>query len=583
MSDLLLAESVHQAVQGNLERTKASLQALTEPEAAPDPEVVRTPRSARLLTFRMTLKLDAAATAKWPGKLTVRAAANPAVNTWLAQHLPAPSAIQWSVKNGVGPTQFSSIADLQLQPIDLVLLTGDQLGQLSSELERLIVRRIRAARKVADNVRTRIAPLSGPVDDVPPLVLDFDASAPGAQSLATLHALLVRLRRLISRGRAMHALDWLPSTEINRVLATDPTGSAPGVADLDNRLNAGIDELTKVSNQLAVARAALAPLELAIDAVMNELFAAHAFGMPEALPAEGEELSDARVTTLRVQAQVGTDPDREAAGGRRDAAYPQPRSPADNRAGEDAGNCAPPQGVARARDRRRARAVRFGLRHRPAVSVPSACPGNGTAAGRQRPPNRHANPSRRMAALGRTRAPGDGRCHVGHGGLRVDGDAHRRSARAATATAARYPWIGGSFTTPLPEGEWLAVVTLNGASSFSGVQCGLVLDEWTESVPADHATTGVAFHFDRPNATAPQALLLAVPPVAHGPWQWNALKGSVREAFELAKLRAVQPEALMTGGYFQGLPAILSEFTKSRFAATHLTERSVRSKQLIFP
>jgi len=90
VSDLLLAESVHQAMQGNLERTKASLQALTDPEAAPDPEVVRTPRSARVLTFRMTLRLDAGDVAKWPGALTARAAANPAVNAWLARHLPAP-------------------------------------------------------------------------------------------------------------------------------------------------------------------------------------------------------------------------------------------------------------------------------------------------------------------------------------------------------------------------------------------------------------------------------------------------------------------------------------------------------------
>ena len=67
VSDLLLAESVHQAVHGNMERTKASLQALTDPEAAPDPEVMRTPRSARLLTFRMTLALDAAATAQVAG------------------------------------------------------------------------------------------------------------------------------------------------------------------------------------------------------------------------------------------------------------------------------------------------------------------------------------------------------------------------------------------------------------------------------------------------------------------------------------------------------------------------------------
>ena len=110
VSDLLLAESVHQAVAGNMERTKASLQALTDPEVAPDPEVVRTPRSARLLTFRMVLALDVSAATKWPGPLTPRAAANPSVNAWLAEHLPAPSAIQWTVVNGGAPPQSDSAA-----------------------------------------------------------------------------------------------------------------------------------------------------------------------------------------------------------------------------------------------------------------------------------------------------------------------------------------------------------------------------------------------------------------------------------------------------------------------------------------
>ena len=246
VSDLLLAESVHQAVQGNLERTKASLQALTEPEAAPEPEIVRTPRSARLLTFRLTLALDAAATNKWPGPLTPRAAANTAVNAWLAQHLPAPSDIQWSVTNGVAPPAFETPTGLPVQPIDLVLLTGEQLGQLSSELERLIVNRFRAVHNVADDVRTRVAPLTGPADAVPPLVFDFAASAPGKHALAQLHPLLLRLRRLMARGRAMHALDWLPSTESGRVNGLDPTGSASGnpdlinLKDLNDRLDVGI-------------------------------------------------------------------------------------------------------------------------------------------------------------------------------------------------------------------------------------------------------------------------------------------------------------------------------------------------------
>ena len=58
VSDLLLAESVHQATQGNLDRTQSALQALTAPGTPPDPEIIRTPRSGRVLTFRALLAFD---------------------------------------------------------------------------------------------------------------------------------------------------------------------------------------------------------------------------------------------------------------------------------------------------------------------------------------------------------------------------------------------------------------------------------------------------------------------------------------------------------------------------------------------
>ena len=38
---------------------------------------------------------------------------------------------------------------------------------------------------------------------------------------------------------------------------------------------------------------------------------------------------------------------------------------------------------------------------------------------------------------------------------------------------------------------------------------GLLIDEWTERVPAPSETTGVAFHFDEPESRPPQAILLA--------------------------------------------------------------------------
>jgi hypothetical protein len=92
-------------------------------------------------------------------------------------------------------------------------------------------------------------------------------------------------------------------------------------------------------------------------------------------------------------------------------------------------------------------------------------------------------------------------------------------------------------------------------------------------VPAAKETTGVAFNFNRPNAMAPQALLVAVAPVSRGHWTFDDLTGCVHEALELAKIRAVEPDALVGraanepkpfGDYFQVLPAILSQFTEGR-------------------
>ena len=72
-------------------------------------------------------------------------------------------------------------------------------------------------------------------------------------------------------------------------------------------------------------------------------------------------------------------------------------------------------------------------------------------------------------------------------------------------------------------------------------QCGLLIDEWTEVIPAAAETTGLAFHYDRPGAEPPQAMLLALSPRMSGGWQWPDLVDAVRETFAEARLRAVEP------------------------------------------
>jgi hypothetical protein len=89
---------------------------------------------------------------------------------------------------------------------------------------------------------------------------------------------------------------------------------------------------------------------------------------------------------------------------------------------------------------------------------------------------------------------------------------------------------------------------------------GLVIDEWTELLPRDSETTGIAFNYDAPNAEPPQALLLAVSTRSfdnHGRWMWRELVGCVEQAFDLARLRAVGPDELRKTQLDTVLPATM--------------------------
>ncbi len=69
---------------------------------------------------------------------------------------------------------------------------------------------------------------------------------------------------------------------------------------------------------------------------------------------------------------------------------------------------------------------------------------------------------------------------------------------------------------------------------------GLVVDEWTELIPAATQPTELAFRYENPVAEAPQAVLLAVPPVtAAATWDMETLLATVRETLALAKVRLV--------------------------------------------
>jgi hypothetical protein len=125
--------------------------------------------------------------------------------------------------------------------------------------------------------------------------------------------------------------------------------------------------------------------------------------------------------------------------------------------------------------------------------------------------------------------------------------------------AAGDAWIGGPFPAdqrPVARAHlvWHQPVPVPGPTA------GLLLDEWIEplpgadrlrqatdivpaaSSPPESELTGVAFHYDRPDAKAPQTVLIAVPPDTSQGWTADGLVQVLLETLELAKLRAIDPD-----------------------------------------
>lgn len=111
-------------------------------------------------------------------------------------------------------------------------------------------------------------------------------------------------------------------------------------------------------------------------------------------------------------------------------------------------------------------------------------------------------------------------------------------------------------------------------------QCGLLIDEWTEVIPTRKETTGITFHYDRPNAEPPQAILLAMPSVFRGHWEWQDLVNSLNETWQMAQMRAVEPGFVDDTTYARFLPAAV--MTVSTYLLTISTNLAVNNQMYAF-
>ncbi|SFU60500.1 hypothetical protein [Nitrosospira multiformis] len=618
IADLSLAEGVFQVTQGNYERAGAMLKALSEGIAPPDPEIVNTPRSGAAVNHKLTIHFETGeVVSPWSVDDTPRSLAAPGLNKWLGDLIGGPGSLEFSVRYERDEENTAiPLTQLNLQPIDLIHLIGNQAGAVKgtqevndlTELEARIDFAFRLKRKEDDP----------DADSSQRVIIEFisrDGLAESARSLFELLPLLRNLKKLATTARPLGADDYTLQSEEK----TDPNVAGnPKRWDLSGIETAFDDAAEALSDALGVLDGIVSTFppnalskdpaeagdlsDIDYDALRRALIALSLFGLPSAFPRNAllPELSpdatdEQRLTLLRAQQSL-----IEQAR----LTLPQGRSRHSQGVGLRNFNDLTPEQVSNLTVTQRvdiyqaAGALVLGdsFRFVPTFQFKNLPELESAHDFSNEVPAEESLlrfTQSRLTAAASSSAIDDWRelaveewlegAAAVRERVRLIDAVNTYQEAFADASLAFKPlqlpfdkkahWIALEFPEVKPEqldeensfvpkGDFLSVVRqLPNQYEASAVQSGLLIDEWNEVIPNRIETTGIAVHYNQPNTEPPQCLLMAVSPNVDGRWDWDDLVDTVIDTFDRAKRRAVEPDFLRPTAYWQLLPAILSSFT----------------------
>jgi hypothetical protein len=538
-ADAVTAEGVYQLARGNLARA-ATLDDVAGGIAPPPRlEFVRTPRTGTAITHRVAIVLDANATVDpasgWADTdHSPRAQAEPRLDAWAARMLGPAVGVDVVVAEldgagGVVSEHRLPLSDLRLSALDFVWISGD--AGATTELAQ----------------RAYAATVPSPAGATPALRLvlepaDDRTSGDRGRDLGDLLELAGAVRRLIAGARPLDGGDLQPAH-----------ADADRRADLDE-LEARVD----AAHQALVARrdslgALLDDPAPTVGAIRSELAAIAGFGV-------------AAGTGTIAGADADPAPPGSAAFVSAGAVFADVKRRVADADREGIAASGESEQTRRERLLRRVQGV-FGpgFIAVPVFRAPTAAD---LDASRRSPALLAADPLGAhtwVTRMERVR-PGLARMTLPYRLAEVLGTGPMLDlAVAHVPHTGERGWVGLSLEAgddgPSPDG--VVSIVLAGAGDpadvdLGGPLAGMLVDEWTEVVPNRDETAGLAFRYDPPDAMAPQAMLLAVPPDPTKAWTVGSLNRVLLETLDLAHLRAVGPESIDTAGHF--LPATMLAF-----------------------
>ena len=561
ISDLGLAEGVFHIGQGNYERGKAVLDAVSTGGRPPEFDVVKTPRTGYTLTNKVGILFDETAS---PGT-TSRSITDPYLNKWLGDHLGAMSDIRCKVHY----TDTSEVANvgevnadqLGLEPIDLVYILRDTPRNDGSDLAVLI-------KKYAIQNFASIQADS--------IVLEFEEVDAGwaieVKTFMEVSLLAQRLEQMMGASRAIFDDDFIPpsvgSSSLNNprgldiadyilrcriALGIDAGGALTGglaqaafnISDIPTNTGAYPDDSTKITGYTNALQTcfeygivgAIAPVLTGVDADDVVTLQNKAEGI---LGAVSNKVIEA-TNLLAFDATLAINKQYELVLQAFQTLYGKSFKPAPRFAFSDAA-----QMTAAAAPSRSEAMMSWITAEQDYDSTEYAISVEDWLFGMSKVREKIQREESIRTILDN-----------------FDVEIQYTPLQFPVETTVGSPeyWLATEYPNTYSvdkDTSCLALQIHTATSNYSGLHVGLVFDEWNEIIPVKEETTGVAFHYDQPNAKAPNALLLAVPPKQSGNWTFENLLDTVTETFESMKKRAVEPDHLEETPLAHLLPAAMS-------------------------
>ncbi len=533
VSDALMAESVYQVVRGNPLRAASTVEAIAGGETPPpELEVVRTPRTGIAVTHRLITLFSGEPTPApdWPPpENSPRAKAEPHLNAWAARLLGNPANVRCVVERlepetgQVLESKELGLGQLGLSPLDLVYaVEGGQGGQQAEIEQRILYAAVRRPDGFAPGSLLRVSPQRKP---------EWKTNELGYGEFSEL---LRTARKLLTAARGIDDDDLNPP-ERGTNFSVDLPKLEKCADDAEGPLRATSDGFEA---QLASPEAA------DLEALRELIIRSASFGVAGAVPlsAAGDSPAD-RETLL---AQAGSI--RKELAGRVEQLDALAASFKDDMTAEDK----------HAHALARLRTV-FGKAF---VVLPRFTAANAAELQKALADSTKVQGGDPLASttwLLRMSRVRDGAARLND--TLTYSEALNTGEKLDLAIAqlpydADDRWVGLPLKAgrSMPGGKLSLAVQSAAPIDVSQPLAGLLIDEWVEVVPGAQETTGIALQYDQPNAAPPQTILVAVPPEMESPWTVWSLQQVLLETLDLARVRAVDPDALDEVGHY--LPAL---------------------------